>query len=471
MKRILLVGKDYALTKYKLKQSKIRYISLLVVLTSMCLYAVKQASAQMAEPAATAVANIKPLQIGDTIPEDLWHLPLQVVNHPEGKDTVTLGDYRNKLIILDFWSTWCISCIKAMPKLAEQQARYPDDIQILPITQVSSAAARAFQTNNTTMRDVKLPSIVADTMLKRIFPHQSIPHVVWISPDGIVQSTSGSDYVNEEKIERLLAGRLPDWTPKVERINYDYSEPLMALQHTNNSSGIDRPYYYSCLAGYLPGIAQKQKLELDSVRGTLRWYVYNVSLYSLILSSMGLNNITFNPSFVKWRVVDKARYRYAAESGYVDEWKQDNLYRYEMVVPIGTTLEQRRQRLRTDLHTFFPNLKFYTDTMETSCLLLVKTSKQDFIKAKSSRTLYRTGEQDYPKVFENCPLSALVHTLNRQLDGLPVFDETGYTGNIDLHLPVREYTDLPSLRKALQTYGLDLVSAERRIPLLVIEEQ
>ena len=39
----------------------------MAVLTSMCLYAVKQASAQQAKPpAATAVADIQPLQIRDT---------------------------------------------------------------------------------------------------------------------------------------------------------------------------------------------------------------------------------------------------------------------------------------------------------------------------------------------------------------------------------------------------------------------
>src|SRR5690606_10762841 len=48
MKRTLGLGDGYALTKHKRKQYTIRYLSLLAVLTSMCLYAVKQASAQQA---------------------------------------------------------------------------------------------------------------------------------------------------------------------------------------------------------------------------------------------------------------------------------------------------------------------------------------------------------------------------------------------------------------------------------------
>src|SRR5690606_23615415 len=57
MKRILRAGEGYALTNHNCKQYTIKYLSLLAVLTSMCLYAVKQASAQQAEPAATAVAD------------------------------------------------------------------------------------------------------------------------------------------------------------------------------------------------------------------------------------------------------------------------------------------------------------------------------------------------------------------------------------------------------------------------------
>src|SRR5690606_27790543 len=132
MKQNLRVGEGYAPTRSNLKKRNIRYISLWAVRMIMCLYAVKQVSAQEAEPAATAVADVQPLQIGDTIPEALWHLPLQVVNHPEGKETITLNDYRDKkLVILDFWATWCKSCIEGFPKLEAYQRKYADDLGVL----------------------------------------------------------------------------------------------------------------------------------------------------------------------------------------------------------------------------------------------------------------------------------------------------------------------------------------------------
>ena len=57
MKRYLCVGDSYVLSKRKPKYTKIKYFSLLAVLSLMCLYAAKQASAQQAEPAAPAVAD------------------------------------------------------------------------------------------------------------------------------------------------------------------------------------------------------------------------------------------------------------------------------------------------------------------------------------------------------------------------------------------------------------------------------
>src|SRR5690606_22173725 len=67
------------------------------------LFNLPEAWAQSAEPrTAEGQIEIKPHKIGDTIPEELWNLPMQVVNHPTGKDTITLNDYRDKkLIILD----------------------------------------------------------------------------------------------------------------------------------------------------------------------------------------------------------------------------------------------------------------------------------------------------------------------------------------------------------------------------------
>src|SRR5690606_30809751 len=165
MKQKTGLGDCYALAKHKIKHLYLRYISPLALLTIMCLYAVKQVSAQQAEPAATALADIKPLQIGDTIPDYLWQLPLQVINHPEGKDTITLNDYRGKLILLDFWGRGCHSCIAAFPKLDTLQEQFNTDLQVILVTNESRETISAYLQHRPlygslfTVVDTKIPKL------------------------------------------------------------------------------------------------------------------------------------------------------------------------------------------------------------------------------------------------------------------------------------------------------------------------
>ena len=37
--------------------------------------------------------------------------------------TVSLHDYKGKIIVLNFWTTWCAPCIEEMPSLAEFQRK------------------------------------------------------------------------------------------------------------------------------------------------------------------------------------------------------------------------------------------------------------------------------------------------------------------------------------------------------------
>lgn len=39
---------------------------------------------------------------------------------------VSLSDFRGKLVLVDFWATWCVPCRKSMPELAALEKKYRD---------------------------------------------------------------------------------------------------------------------------------------------------------------------------------------------------------------------------------------------------------------------------------------------------------------------------------------------------------
>lgn len=54
------------------------------------------------------------------------------LKNPEGKE-VSLADFRGKWVILDFWGSWCIWCIKGFPELKEAYEKYKDELEIVGV--------------------------------------------------------------------------------------------------------------------------------------------------------------------------------------------------------------------------------------------------------------------------------------------------------------------------------------------------
>jgi len=47
--------------------------------------------------------------------------------------TIRLVDLRGKMVLINFWATWCPPCLAEIPALTELQRRYPDDLVILGV--------------------------------------------------------------------------------------------------------------------------------------------------------------------------------------------------------------------------------------------------------------------------------------------------------------------------------------------------
>jgi cytochrome c biogenesis protein CcmG/thiol:disulfide interchange protein DsbE len=58
---------------------------------------------------------------------------------PDGPD-LRLSSYRGKVVLLDFWATWCDPCREEIPHLVELQQRYGDrGLQVIGVSMDDSA--------------------------------------------------------------------------------------------------------------------------------------------------------------------------------------------------------------------------------------------------------------------------------------------------------------------------------------------
>lgn len=145
------------------------------------------------------------LSIGDTVPESLWNSNHTV--YKEGKIVNhSLEPYRGKLLILDFWSTWCGPCIRSLPELDSIGKMFGDKAQVVLVTKNTNEILSKFLKNNDYAKGVKLPFILNDSILNSHFPHRSISHQIFIDSKGIVRAITGINGATIKNIQAIVNG-------------------------------------------------------------------------------------------------------------------------------------------------------------------------------------------------------------------------------------------------------------------------
>lgn len=141
------------------------------------------------------------LQLNDKVPE----LTLQVLEGDQ-LSSIPLAQHKGKVVILEFWATFCGPCIPAMDHLADIQKEFPNDLVTYAITEEPSAVVQKYLAKRPTSLEVALdPS----GQLNQLFYHQFMPHTVIIGPDGYVKAITSPDQITKEVIYITKSGADP----------------------------------------------------------------------------------------------------------------------------------------------------------------------------------------------------------------------------------------------------------------------
>ncbi len=157
----------------------------------------------------SAYAQQKPspskYQIGYKIPDIQFY---NILNHNSNK--AKLSDFRNKAILLDFWATWCGSCIKSFPKMDSLQQQFSKHLQVILIAGSSLDNQQKIQNFLEKFKmehpNFSLPMALANPGTKALFQSGVLPHYVWIGHDRKIKAITSADEVTQANLERLVAG-------------------------------------------------------------------------------------------------------------------------------------------------------------------------------------------------------------------------------------------------------------------------
>ena len=121
----------------------------------------------------------------DTIPASVWNTEIQSVDG----GTFHLSDYKDKVVVLDLWATWCGPCRAEIPHLVELNKEYAGKgVQVIGLTTESP------QTDTEKVRDFakemninyKLGWARADMAMALMNGRPSIPQTFVIGPGGSI---------------------------------------------------------------------------------------------------------------------------------------------------------------------------------------------------------------------------------------------------------------------------------------------
>ena len=338
---------------------------------------------------------------------------------------------QGKVVVLEFWATWCGPCVAAFPHLNELADKFKGQpVQFIAITAEDEATVKPFLTKRPIHAWVALDT---DRAMNTAYGVRSIPHTVVLGQDGKIAAITYPMMLTEKHIHDLLAGK-----------KIDLPEPGKGEETVANKNADEKPPLFQVLVR--PSDYTNSSCGWGHGRLNARGY-----------SVRDMLPLAFNTSLS--RILTNAP---------LPEGKYD----FNITQPRGED-----ETISTLLQQALKSAFGLTGSRETNDVevLLLKVKVPDaagLVVSPTPSGSFRYGPGDIEGM--NVSMSAMAAALESCLKQ-PVLDETGLTNRYDVTLKWEQKSvgkpNSEGLLKALrEQLGLDLDPATRPIEMVRIEQ-
>lgn len=432
--------------------------------------------------------SIVPIEVGGMLP-DLTFTNVTNTNEKQ----IRLSDYKGKVIILDFWATWCGPCIGTMPKIDSLQLKFKDDLKVIMVGDEDKKIIDEFFRNKEKQKKMKFvaPSIYNDQTLSKYFPHKFIPHSIIINKEGKVAAITSASDINEATITEVIKTGKTNVYAKSDRFGVDREEVFFneryerPLQVTEGEYGPKKLRFRSVITR-----------EFNDAPGTImpwlgRLLVSSTDLAGLYTAAFSYSFEPFYETVFRNRLIIESKNKYniiqprVSSIDSIRRWNKDHRYIYDLYFPndyVGPYLKKAPDSIRKyqcevlkkDLEKF-TGLDAFVAKRNVDCLVLscidssLVNSKEDFgvngdtpgmvgsvVKAHYSRYLYYRLQLAFNK--------------NEKNRDIPLITEVAYDGPINLYID-GDFTDWEVVSKQLEKFGFRLSREKRKIDMLIIADK
>ncbi|QDP99251.1 TlpA family protein disulfide reductase [Lysinibacillus fusiformis] len=120
------------------------------------------------------------------------------------ESTTTLEEYKGKILIINFWASWCGPCQEEAPDLKDFYDNKPDNVELLAINATSSDS-RENAIKFKELYNLSFPIFLdLDRSLGKSLEVMAFPTTFIINAEGILKYTIKGQ-VNQKQLDKLLA--------------------------------------------------------------------------------------------------------------------------------------------------------------------------------------------------------------------------------------------------------------------------